>query len=186
MITDEKISERVRGVKRSFFAMRNGLLADTLRQGPASCFRIIFGLNLPQITEIARTVGYDRELADFLWANRTTRESLLLAPMLIDPASLTTADAIAMASEVPSPEVADILCHKLLRHLPDTGAIVTALIYDPVPLRRYTALRLMLNRVNRDNAPALADAAAREAARNIPLTRNIARQAADEAAFLLE
>ena len=43
-------------VKRRFFAMRNGVIADVLRKG-GSPFRTIFGLNLPQIAEIAADTG---------------------------------------------------------------------------------------------------------------------------------
>ena len=40
-------------IKRRFFAMRNGIIADTLRKAGLD-YRMIFGLNLPQITDIAR------------------------------------------------------------------------------------------------------------------------------------
>ena len=39
-------------IKRRFFAMRNGIIADTLRKAGLD-YRMIFGLNLPQITDIA-------------------------------------------------------------------------------------------------------------------------------------
>lgn len=57
---------RLQHVKRRFFAMRNGVIADTYRRA-GSPFRIIFGLNLPQITEIAAEFAPDSELAAELW-----------------------------------------------------------------------------------------------------------------------
>ena len=46
-------------VKRHFFALRNGVIADALRRA-GSPFRIIFGLNLPQIAEIAMKTPHSR------------------------------------------------------------------------------------------------------------------------------
>ena len=52
-------------VKRAFFAMRNGVIADTLRRA-GSPFKIIFGLNLPQISEIAARTPHTAGLAERL------------------------------------------------------------------------------------------------------------------------
>ena len=52
-------------VKRRFFAMRNGIIADTLRSA-GSPFKIIFGLNLPQIIDIASQTPHTIELAEQL------------------------------------------------------------------------------------------------------------------------
>lgn len=72
---------RMQLIKRRFYAMRNGIIADTLRKAGLG-YKIIFGLNLPQITEIASGLTADADLAEELWADRRTRESMLLAPML--------------------------------------------------------------------------------------------------------
>ena len=68
-------------VKRRFFAMRNGAVADNMRKLGAN-YRIIFGLNLPQIVEIANETPHDEVLAEALWQIKSTRESQLLAPMI--------------------------------------------------------------------------------------------------------
>ena len=39
-------------IKRRFFAMRNGIVADTIRKAGFD-YRMIFGLNLPQLKDIA-------------------------------------------------------------------------------------------------------------------------------------
>ncbi len=61
-------------IKRRFFAMRNGVVADMLRRA-GSPFHIIFGLNLPQIVEIASEIPETQReaMADALWQNRSTR-----------------------------------------------------------------------------------------------------------------
>ncbi len=78
---------RMQIIKRRFFAMRNGIIADTLRKAGLE-YKIIFGLNLPQITEIAAEQPHEADLAEELWADRRTRESLMLAPMLYPAAEL--------------------------------------------------------------------------------------------------
>ena len=114
---EEKTYSPMQTVKRGFFAMRNGVIADTLRKG-GSPFRIIFGLNLPQIVDIAAQTGTNPSLAEDLWHNTTTRESMLLAPMLVAPDAFSKADALRWIADIPTAEVADVLCHRLLRHLP--------------------------------------------------------------------
>lgn len=99
-------------VKRRFFAMRNGIIADTLRRGGHPC-RMIFGLNLPQISEIAAETGPSKALALELWADRRTRESLLMAPMIYPAGEMTPETALEWMRQVSVAEVADILCHRL-------------------------------------------------------------------------
>lgn len=135
---------RMQQAKRMMFAMRNGVVADVLRKG-GSPFGIIFGINLPQLADIARQIGPDRDLAERLWANTTTRESMLLAPMLVEPDSFGEADASRWLEGVPCNEVADVLCLKLLRCLPCATDLVETYRNSDERQLRYTALRLMCN-----------------------------------------
>jgi len=68
-------------IKHQFYAMRNGAIADNMRRQGAP-YRIIFGVNLPQLNEIARNTAKSAEMAEALWNNTSTRESMLLAPMI--------------------------------------------------------------------------------------------------------
>lgn len=170
-------------VKRQFFALRNGIVADTYRKA-GSNFRIIFGLNLPQIVEIAEQTPHSAALADSLWHNTTTRESMLLAPMIYPREEFTQELARQWVAEVPSVEVADILCHRLLRHMPYAAGLAASLADSDSEMERYTGLRLMFNLVAQKPQEALAYAR-REAARNCQLTAHTAAMLADEAAFFL-
>lgn len=171
-------------VKRQFFALRNGIVADTYRKA-GSNFRIIFGLNLPQIVEIAEQTPHSAALADSLWHNTTTRESMLLAPMIYPREEFTQELARQWVAAVPSVEVADILCHRLLRHMPYAAALAASLADSDSDIERYTGLRLMFNLVAQKPQEALAYAR-KEAARNCQLTAHTAAMLADEAAFYLE
>lgn len=144
---------RMQQAKRMMYAMRNGVVAGALRKGGAP-FSIIFGINLPQLADIARDLGVDSELAERLWANTTTRESMLLAPMLVNAEDFREEDARRWMETAKSNEVADVLCLKLLRHLPYAVNLVEAYRGSDNRQLRYTALRLMCN-LARQN-PALA------------------------------
>ena len=153
-MTEQKYN-RMQTVKRRFFAMRNGIIADTLRKA-GSPFRIIFGLNLPQLVEIAGEMGKDMELASKLWANTTTRESMLLAPMLVDAGTFSIEQAREWIADIPCAEVSDILCHRLLQRMPDAWRLAESLSEEPVgKWNDYTALRLLFNLLGSDPQRAL-------------------------------
>lgn len=165
-------------IKRRFFAMRNGALAEQMRRQGAP-YQIIFGLNLPQLTEISRDVEPSADLAERLWANTTTRESLLLAPMVYPKDEMTLSVALQWATSCPTAEVADILCHRLLRQLPFANEIVDALADAERNLDRYVSLRLRLN-LFPSRLEEARMAAETELGRDCRLTQGVARQIIDE------
>lgn len=111
------MEETVRKIKQQFFVYRNGLLADELRKIGVP-HKVIFGLNIPQITEISRQYAPDMELAEMLWNDKEVRESRLLACSLFHKEDVDSDMALRLASEVRSIEEADMLCFRLLKHLP--------------------------------------------------------------------
>ncbi len=174
----------MQSVKRRLFAMRNGALADNMRRLGAS-YRIIFGVNLPQLSEIARDYIGNESLAQRLWENVSTRESLLIAPMIYPREEMTEDEARQWMAQVPTAEVADVLCHRLLKYLPFADALVAAYADSESDMLRYTALRLQFNLLpcNLDMARLYAE---RELTRNALLTASIARALLDEVEFLQE
>lgn len=132
-------------LKRSLFALRNGVIADSLRK--AGCpHKIVFGLNLPQLNEIAAQYGPSEELAEALWADTALRESALLAPMLYPKEKLTLDKARELCARVMWHEDADILCFKLLRDAPFAPELAKELVgCDVSRMARYTGLRLYLS-----------------------------------------
>ncbi len=175
---------RMQLVKRRFFAMRNGIVADALRRLSPS-YRMIFGLNLPQIAEVAASVQPDAAFAEELWADSRTRESLLVAPMIYPAAEMDEATALRWMCDVRDTEVADVLCHRLLRRLPFARRLAEGCASSESDMLRYTALRLMRNIMNQDAAAAAA-MARRELDRDVPLTRALCLNIIDETEFLLE
>jgi len=78
----------VKDIKHYFFARRNGVTAEVLRRA-GSGFEMIFGVDVPGISALAREIGFDKELGMRLWEDRKVRESHLLAAWLLDPGTLS-------------------------------------------------------------------------------------------------
>lgn len=171
-------------IKREFFALRNGVIADTLRRSGAP-YKIIFGLNIPQIKEVASHFGPDAGLARRLWENTSTRESLLMAPMIMPPEAMEAGEARRWIAESPAAEVTDILCHSLLRRRPDSFEFASEIAKSEEPMLRYAAMRLLWHHIQArtDEVKAITEA---ELARNDKLTAGPARQIIDEIAFWQE
>ena len=110
--------------------------------------------------------------------------------MLIDPDTLSAAEATVMLAACPTTEVADVLCLKLLKRHSDAEAIATDLYgrTDAGTLGRYGALRLIMNllAMNRCDLATAREMAEAETARNETVTRRLARQILDEVEFLSE
>ena len=147
----DKHQEILRGIRKEFFAFRNGIIADKLRKA-GDPHAIIMGCLLVDINGIvsraSETIGDKAQmaaLASELWSDTQSRECRLAAPMLF-PASLMTADeALKWCQSVESIEVADNLCHKLLRHIDGAEKLFRQLIDDERPLVKYTGYRLLIN-----------------------------------------
>ncbi|MDE7141501.1 MAG: hypothetical protein K2O33_01225, partial [Muribaculaceae bacterium] len=183
----------MQAVKRRFFAMRNGALAEQMKNAGAG-YKINFGLLQSQVAEIAAQVragtlderpeklnpGEMAELARSLRANTTPRESMLIAPMVFPAALLSREEAEEWLLGSPTPEVADTLCLKLLRGHPDAAAIAAATLSssESSDMQRYAALRLLLNLVAcRKMAPAMAkDLAAGHTGSEVPMVSRLAAQ----------
>lgn len=171
-------------IKKQVYAMRNGIVADNLRKSGAP-YRVIFGVNLPQLTEIAGGYSQSAQLASALWNDNGTRESLMLATMLYPADEFSRDIAEQWISESPSAEISDILCHRLLRRQPYAYDLAETLCNSTDPASRYTGLRLMFNLLPA-NIDTTREYASREAALEQRETYMIAHSLLDEIAFLTE
>lgn len=135
--------EALRAIKHGFFTFRNGIVADTLRKAGIP-HRTIFGLQLPQLGEIARPLGKDTALARTLWGETDNRESRLLACWLFNPEEVNMDEAFALASSARSREECDILAFRLLRYLPFASDLASRL-RDNGPDTAYAAEALIRN-----------------------------------------
>ena len=113
----ENIDVLFKEVKKDFFALRNGVIADAIRKlyEPGAT---IYGLTVEQFLQLAKKYPKDLEFGLKLWNDQNTRESRLFALYVIPAASLDKATAKRMIHEVGSIEEAEFLAFKILRHLP--------------------------------------------------------------------
>lgn len=130
-------------IRKDFYAMRNGMLADTLRKGGMEQ-KYIFGLQLPQIKDISVRFLPDNEdesaaLAKILWSDKECREARLLACHLMPPALMTKEEAMEWAEGILTREEADILAFRLLRYLPFTRELANYLENSESELKKYAA-----------------------------------------------
>lgn len=140
---DNQSHEIAKLIRQEFFVYRNGLLADTLKNA-GDTHKMIFGLNLSQITDIAKRFDANELVASELWNSNTTRECRLIAPMLFPIDKFDEETAYKWISEVENTEVADNLCHKLLRNTPFASKLCLKFVNGST-LERYTAIILAIN-----------------------------------------
>ena len=145
------IQELLRERRKEFFAFRNGIVADKLRKA-GDPHGMIMGCLLVDLQGIAARfresiddVGHLATIASELWSDTKSRECRLVAPMLYPAPLMTMEKAIQWCETVETVEVADNLCHKLLRHTTETDILFHKLIADDHPLVKYTGYRLLLN-----------------------------------------
>ena len=179
-----------REIRKEFFAFRNGIIADKLRRA-GDPHAIIMGCLLADVMAIAgrtrEALSNDLEqlqaLAQELWSDTKSRECRLAASMLY-PASLMTLDeALEWCMNVETTEIADNLCHKLLRHLPDADTLFRKLIAHDQAMVKYTGYRLLLNLLltgKTQATPALKSIVEAEAAQAQPQLTALLRDVLEE------
>lgn len=138
-----ELEGKAAAIRKEFFALRNGMIADTLRKGGLEQ-KYIFGLQLPQIKDISVRFLPDNEdesvaLAHILWSDKECREARLLACHLMPPASMTKEEAQEWAEDIRTREEADILAFRLLRYLPFSSELANYLESSESELKKYTA-----------------------------------------------
>lgn len=148
---DTTIQNNLRDIRKEFFAFRNGIVADKLRKA-GDPHGIIMGCLLVDVQAIAVRFSNninDKEqlatIASELWSDTNSRECRLAAPMLYPADKMSTEQALQWCESVETVEVADNLCHKLLRHINGSDTLFRQLIADEKPLIKYTGYRLLLN-----------------------------------------
>ncbi len=145
------IQEILRETRKEFFAFRNGIVADKLRKAgdPHSMIMGCLLVDVQGIAQRTREGVTDEEqlaaIAAELWADTNSRECRLAAPMLYPAEQMSLERAMQWCQSVETVEIADNLCHKLLRHTADANTLFRHLITDERPLVKYTGYRLLLN-----------------------------------------
>lgn len=186
---DMEFKEQIRQIKSDFFSLRNGEIADTLRKA-GNPYKIIFGLQMPQLEQIAAKSGKSVELAEWMWANDSTRESKMFATMVYPIEEFDLAKAEEWALEAETFELIDIFCFRLVRYINGSEELVHKYMESAEEKMRYFAYRLAMNLLilrKISNTDDLYSAAKKEvdSSQTMALKR-IANQIVQEVEFMLE
>ena len=145
------IQEILREIRKEFFAFRNGIVADKLRKAgdPHGMIMGCLLVDVQAITQRQHEAINEAEdlkaIARALWSDANSRECRLAAPMLFPAEDMSKEEAMQWSQSVETVEIADNLCHKLLRRTPEADALFRQLIADEKPLVKYTGYRLLNN-----------------------------------------
>lgn len=131
-------------IRKEFFVYRNGIIAEQLRAA-GDTHTMIMGCQLADIIAITSRYEKNAALAQDLWDDVNHRECRMAATMLYPIEEFDIDTAITWCQSVESVEIADVLCHRLLRHLPYADKLWEQLLTCDKKLVRYTAWRLLLN-----------------------------------------
>ena len=133
--------ETVREIKGKLRLFMNGVLSQSLREKGLK-YRLIFGVELPRLREIAAGYEQNHELAQALW-KEDIRECKILAAYLQPAESFDAELADFWMESVHNTELADYLCMALLRRLPYASQKAFPWIASDNRMEVYTGFRLM-------------------------------------------
>ena len=133
--------ETVREIKGKLRLFMNGVLSQSLREKGLK-YRLIFGVELPRLREIAAGYEQNHELAQALW-KEDIRECKILAAYLQPAESFDAELADFWMESVYNTELADYLCMALLRRLPYASQKAFQWIASDNRMEVYTGFRLM-------------------------------------------
>lgn len=133
--------ETVRQIKAQFRLFMNGVLSQSLREKGLK-YRLIFGIELPRLKEIASSYEQNHELAQALW-KEDIRECKILAAYLQPTDTFDPELADFWMESVHNTELADYLCMALFRRLPYASQKAFQWMASENRMEVYTGFRLM-------------------------------------------
>lgn len=118
---DSTTTEKLQLIKRDFRSLMNGTAAASLREKGLH-YRLIFGVEWPQLMRLSAEIGKDHDLAQALW-KEDIRECRLLAGLIqpVETFSLELADV--WIETMHYPEEAQYTVLSLFQHLPHVSEV---------------------------------------------------------------
>lgn len=133
--------DTVREIKGKLRLFMNGVLSQSLREKGLQ-YRLIFGVELPRLKEIAAGYEPNHDLAQALW-KEDIRECKILAAYLQPTATFDPELADFWMESIHNTELADYLCMVLFRRLPYASQKAFQWIASDDRMTMYTGFRLM-------------------------------------------
>ena len=128
-------------IKSELRLYMNGALAQSLRERGLT-YRLIFGIELPRLKEIAAKYTPDHDLAAALW-HEDIRECRILAGYLQPAETFTPELADVWLDAMHDTEIIDYTCMNLFRRLPYAKDKAFQWIASEAVLTQYAGFRLM-------------------------------------------
>ena len=131
---DSTTTEKLQLIKRDFRSLMNGTAAASLREKGLH-YRLIFGVEWPQLMRLSAEIGKDHDLAQALW-KEDIRECRLLAGLIqpVETFSLELADV--WIETMHYPEEAQYTVLSLFQHLPHVSEAAFNWIARPEEMYR--------------------------------------------------
>jgi len=133
--------EVIREIKSKFRLFMNGVISQSLREKGLQ-YRLIFGIELPRIKEIAAQYEPNHELAQALW-KEDIRECKILAAYLQPVESFYPEIADIWMEQIHNTELADYVCMALFRRLPYASQKAFQWMASENRMEMYMGFRLM-------------------------------------------
>lgn len=133
--------ETVRQIKAQLRLFMNGVLSQSLREKGLQ-YRLIFGVELPRLREIAANYEPNHELAQALW-KEDIRECKILAAYLQPTDTFDSELADFWMESIHNTELADYVCMALFRRLPYASQKAFQWMASETRMEVYTGFRLM-------------------------------------------
>lgn len=138
---NEKIHQKLMEIKRSFRLLMNGPVSQSMREKGMD-YKVNWGVSLPNLQEMAREYGKDRDLAIALW-KEDIRECKILATLIMPASEMTRELVDVWMEQLHSQEMAEMLSFHLLRHLDFAPALAYEWMASDKELYQLTAYHLL-------------------------------------------
>lgn len=122
------MEEQLRKVRKRLRMAMNGIVSNSLRQKGMN-YKLIFGVPLPEIKEIAKSFEMNADFARALWS-ADVREMKILATMLFPPSEMERKEACQWAAAIVYPELAEQCCNNLFPKVADPAKLAVDLLGD--------------------------------------------------------
>lgn len=138
-------NEIIKSIKNEFRLGMNGVISTSMRNKGMD-YKIIFGLSLPQLRNIAEKYSFNKEVAEILW-KEDIRESKLLATMIYPYEEMNIEVAKLWINDIRFTEVADISTMFLFSKFSYADKLITDNINSEDDNKKYFAMRLFIRLV---------------------------------------
>lgn len=143
--------DTIKEIKRSFRSLMNGVTSQSMRSKGID-YHLNWGIQLPQLQQMAAEYGKDEQLAVELW-KENIRECKLLATMMM-PVEKMQDDMVELWMEqMPTQEVAEVAVMNLFQYLPDAPRYAYVWIARPETLYQVAGYSLFARLFARGEEP---------------------------------